>query len=288
MDSPFLPTVSSVLIKNINVMKTKAYENFNELVFEERNKFYGAYVLRKQYEDNLLISLFFGVVFIGSIATIPYLAKQFGSTTISEIIGDIPTTPPTMIFLDPPVDKPMPENDPSPKKSGGGAPSIQNLAPVITVDANSSVVTPEDLKGLNPGSTTDPGNGGLLEIGGEGPGTGTEKTIVDLNPGFTNFAVVEKKPMFPGGDEALYKYLSKNIHYPDRAKQMGITGIVYVQFIIDEFGGIQNVKAVRGIGGGCDEEAQRVIKGMPRWIPGKQGGHAVRVQYHIPIDFQLN
>jgi protein TonB len=102
------------------------------------------------------------------------------------------------------------------------------------------------------------------------------------------FVVVEDMPQYPGGEAAMYKWLGKNIKYPQVAKENGIEGKVYVQFIIDEKGKVRDAKVVRGIGGGCDEEALRVVKEMPEWKPGKQRGKPVRVQFTIPIHFQLN
>ena len=101
------------------------------------------------------------------------------------------------------------------------------------------------------------------------------------------FTIVENMPEFPGGTTELFRYLSKNIKYPAMAKDAGIKGKVYVTFVVDKDGSIADVKVLRGIGGGCDEEAIRVVKGMPKWAPGKQRGKSVRVQYNLPINFIL-
>ncbi len=101
------------------------------------------------------------------------------------------------------------------------------------------------------------------------------------------FVFVEDQPSFPGGDEARIKYLQENIKYPEMAKESGIQGTVYVTFVVEKDGRITNVKVLRGIGGGCDEEAVRIIKNMPRWKPGKQRGRAVRAQFNMPIRFVL-
>jgi len=101
------------------------------------------------------------------------------------------------------------------------------------------------------------------------------------------FVFVEDQPGYPGGDEARLKYLRDNIKYPEMAKESGIQGTVYVTFVVEKDGRISNVKILRGIGGGCDEEAMRVIKGMPKWKPGKQRGRPVRAQFNMPIRFIL-
>ncbi|HBH06297.1 MAG TPA: energy transducer TonB [Flavobacteriales bacterium] len=96
-----------------------------------------------------------------------------------------------------------------------------------------------------------------------------------------------KKPEYPGGLEAMYDFLNREMHYPQMARISGISGIVYVEFVVNTDGSIQEVKVKRGIGGGCDEEAMRVVKQMPKWIPGRQGIKKVRVRYVIPINFEL-
>ena len=101
------------------------------------------------------------------------------------------------------------------------------------------------------------------------------------------FMVVESMPEFPGGESALYKYLAENIKYPQMAKESGIQGRVFVTFVVERDGSVTDVRVLRGIGGGCDEEAIRVVKGMPKWSPGKQRGKPVRVQYNLPVKFTL-
>ena len=113
------------------------------------------------------------------------------------------------------------------------------------------------------------------------------------------FVEVEEAPLFPGceeeekenrkpcADAKLFNHLSNNLVYPPIAKEKGISGRVIIQFYVEKDGSIANVKVVRGIGGGCDEEAQRVIENMPKWNPGLQRGRPVRVTYTIPIAFTL-
>lgn len=102
------------------------------------------------------------------------------------------------------------------------------------------------------------------------------------------FEIVEESAEPDGGMQAFYKYVGKNMEYPNQAKRMGVEGKVFVQFIIDKDGKITDVKAVRGIGAGCDEEAVRVLQNAPKWKPGKQRGRAVRQRMVIPISFKLN
>ncbi|MBI9036707.1 MAG: energy transducer TonB [Bacteroidales bacterium] len=101
------------------------------------------------------------------------------------------------------------------------------------------------------------------------------------------FLVVESPPSFPGGEAARKRFLGENLKYPQMAKESGIQGKVYVTFVVEPNGSVTGIKIIRGIGGGCDEEAIRVTKLMPTWIAGKQRGKPVRVQFNMPIKFTL-
>jgi periplasmic protein TonB len=101
------------------------------------------------------------------------------------------------------------------------------------------------------------------------------------------YSFVERMPEYPGGEDALILYLQKNVKYPKKAIKKEIEGTVNVEFIVNENGSISKAKVVKRIGSGCDEEALRVIKAMPKWIPGTQGGKNVRVYYTVPIVFRL-
>ncbi|MGP1447573.1 MAG: energy transducer TonB [Candidatus Limimorpha sp.] len=101
------------------------------------------------------------------------------------------------------------------------------------------------------------------------------------------FTIVETMPSFPGGQEKLMHYLATNIKYPQIARESNVQGRVYLSFVVEPDGSVSNVKVLRGIGAGCDEEAMRVVKAMPKWSPGKQRGKAVRVSYNLPVNFKL-
>ncbi|MFP4288792.1 MAG: energy transducer TonB [Bacteroidota bacterium] len=102
------------------------------------------------------------------------------------------------------------------------------------------------------------------------------------------FTIVEDQPTFPGGDAALMKFLQENLKYPTMAREAGIQGTVFVTFVVETDGNITDVRILRGVGGGLDEEAIRVVQSMPPWTPGRQRGQAVRVQFNLPIRFVLN
>jgi periplasmic protein TonB len=102
------------------------------------------------------------------------------------------------------------------------------------------------------------------------------------------FTIVEDDPTFPGGQSALMQFLQSNLRYPTMAREAGIQGTVFVTFVVERDGSITDVRVLRGVGGGLDEEAIRVVRNMPRWTPGRQRGQAVRVQFNLPIRFVLN
>ena len=112
----------------------------------------------------------------------------------------------------------------------------------------------------------------------------TEVGCVDND---TVYNIVEQMPEYPGGVEAMMKYIAENVKYPEEAKDKDIAGRVFLAFVVEKDGSVSNVKVLRGIGGGCDEEAARVISSLPKWKPGKQKGEFVRVSYQIPIMFKL-
>lgn len=101
------------------------------------------------------------------------------------------------------------------------------------------------------------------------------------------FQVVEKMPEFPGGQQALFEYLSKNIRYPVIAQENGLQGRVICQFVVNQDGSIVDIVVVRSVDPSLDKEAERVIKSMPKWKPGEQRGKAVRVKYTLPVNFRL-
>lgn len=102
------------------------------------------------------------------------------------------------------------------------------------------------------------------------------------------FDIVEDQPEYPGGIAAFYKYVGKNMKYPKQARRMGIEGKVYVQFVVDKDGSVTDVRAVKGIGAGCDEEAERVLRQAQKFKPGRQRGRPVKVRMMMPIIFKLN
>lgn len=110
-------------------------------------------------------------------------------------------------------------------------------------------------------------------------------SVQTLSIGDTVF--VDVMPEYPGGTQALYTFLAKNIKYPKTAKKNNVEGIVYVKFVVDENGDVKNPVIIRGIGAGCDEEVIRVVKKMPKWKPGEINGVKIEVYYTLPCKFSL-
>jgi periplasmic protein TonB len=268
--------------------------DFLDILFENRNKEYGAYDLRRQYDKrvrNAVIgSAALMLIVIGGYAISNYINKLERENpdrkpVIEQIkmedvkIPDDPKTPP------PPPPPPAP---PPPVK-----PSVQFTPPVIKKDeevpedevppkikdienkAISTKTVEGDPNGIDPGLLEDSKGTGVVEA----PPPPPKEEI---------FTFVEQPPTFPGGEEALAKFLSKNIHYPRVAQENAISGTVFVQFVVDSEGNIKDVKTVGAAkGGGLEEEAIRVVKIMPKWKAGKQNGRQVSVQFNLPIRFTL-
>lgn len=128
-------------------------------------------------------------------------------------------------------------------------------------------------------------NVGMMEGDDELVGPETINEIVSSEDEIITYA--ETMPEFPGGETAMRDYLSKHIEYPVMARENGIQGKVYVGFVVDKEGIIKDVKVLKGIGAGCDEEAKRVVSKMPKWTPGKMNGRNVNVKFTVPINFKL-
>jgi protein TonB len=117
---------------------------------------------------------------------------------------------------------------------------------------------------------------------------GNVKNLLFHEPDTTVFIIVEKQPEFPGGFDALKAYLLTNVQYPSEAKKLGVKGRVFVYFTVETDGRITTIDLLKGLGFGCDDEAIRVVKAMPRWIPGSQSGRPLRVKYTLPVLFGID
>ncbi|MEO5584037.1 MAG: TonB family protein, partial [Flavobacteriales bacterium] len=136
--------------------------------------------------------------------------------------------------------------------------------------------TQEDLSTTTASTTTQEGQ----KIDAPPPPPPVEEETYDL-------AAVQEQPDFPGGMAKMYEYLHKNTKYPDMEFDAGIQGKVYIEFVVDKDGSVEDVKVRRGVSPGLDKEALRAVKSMPKWSPGKMNGKAVKCRFTIPVDFKL-
>lgn len=259
------------------------YGHFDDLVFASRNKSYGAYQIRKSYTINGLIGFGGAVLLILALILGPIIANWIRSMKPKEPPVIEKKVEVTLKNTESIEEEEKEEMVKEVKKDIPLMESVKFTVPIVTTEEVEEVTTAEDLTASNPGSVTQAGAEGFTGMPDEGGGdeiignTGTDEV----------FTVVEQMPEFPGGDAAMNDFLDKNLQYPTMAKEQGIQGKVWIGFIVDKFGNVSNVEVLRGIGGGCDEEAARVVGIMPRWNPGKQSGRPVIVKFRFPINFTL-
>ena len=248
-------------------------ESLEDMVFKGRNREYGAYVLRKKYKKYMTISMLIAlVILIGGVAY-PVIASYISKNKIIKEDKSVETE----ILNAPKEDLPPPPPPPPPPEAM--AEKVKFTVPKVVEDTvESGLVTQDDLS--TKGNTEAPPD---EEIKIEE----VKEQVIQQEAPKEIFTVVEEQPGYPGGDEARIKFLQENIKYPEEAKELGVQGKVFVTFVVEVDGSITDVRVLRGIGAGCDEEAIRVVKSMPRWVPGKQRGQPVRVQFNLPIKFTL-
>ncbi len=253
--------------------------DYLDILFDNRNKQYGSYALRK-YQDKRMVQAFLwltGLILAFGIWT--FIGNDEKETIIEEfdtpvIITDIITQV---------IEQPKPQ-PPAPPEPPAAKPTVQNTVPTITPDDIVTVAPPpiDSFAGREPGPVNNAGTAGGTTVAttpetgsGTAPATPPAPVIVDYS---------EVMPAFDGD---IYAYLNKALRYPRQAVLAGVEGRVIVQFIVNEDGRISNAKVVRGIGGGCDEEALRVVNTMPAWKPGMHNGMAVKVNFKLPVNFKL-
>ena len=264
-----------------------------DLVFEGKNHEYGAYVLRKETGKRNVKALMWVIIGIAAIFAIAYAnlaiqnaMKQNVSVETDVELSKLAQKKEAKVERKEPVKVEMEQKVVEKVKS-----SVKFTAPEIKKDDE---VKPEDeLKSQDDLSKTNTAIGAFDVKGNdeaEGEVLKAKEVVVDEKPKEEEtkvFDVVEQMPQFPGGPNALFEYLSKNIKYPVVAEENGIQGRVIVTFVVERDGSITDVKVAKSVDPSLDKEAQRVVKSMPHWIPGKQNGSAVRVKYTVPVTFRL-
>jgi len=247
---------------------------FDEIVFENRNKEYGAYWLRKKYGRNLFIGMIIGIIILGTAIIGPYINAKALENKAKRAERQVEIQ---MENLDQPQENVEPPPPPPPPPAETVA-QVRYVAPVV-VDS----VKPEDIKQL---MTADQAQ---VEVKNEEVSVVEEvqEEVKEEEAPTEVFVVVEEMPAYPGGDKAMMEFIYANIQYPEIAKENNIQGRVILRFCVTYKGGVDQVQIIRGVDKSLDEEAARVIKMLPAWKPGKQGGKPVNVWYSVPVTFQL-
>lgn len=276
------------MAKDINLTS----EKWIDFVFEGRNKNYGAYTLRKNSPKRhtlafLAVIIATIVIILAALGVSQYnkaRAEREAMTQVSELSNiqlDAPEVPeenqqqkfeaPPPVELKSTIQFTVPEI-----KKDEEVPEDREMKTQEEVVKSDVQISIADVKGTNEETGVDIAT--LQE----------HKVIVEKEPEVEKvFEIVEQPPSFPGGESAMYEWLSKNINYPVIAQENNIQGRVTCQFVVGRNGEIEDVKVVRGVDPSLDKEAIRVIKSMPKWIPGRQGGNAVKVRYTLPVQFKL-
>ena len=254
---------------------------FDEILFEFRNKEYGAYVIRKKYNKYMTISLLIGIFVISTALITPYLRTKAAvargeAREEREVIVEMENLEmPSEDFAPPPPPPPPPPED---------AVQQTRYVPPIVVD---SVKPEEEVRFLSFDEiaevVVDRAVDEVIEIATT---TTTVEVANDLDE-IPQFVVVEEMPMFPGGETALLRFVQENVVYPERAKENNIQGRVFLQFVVTSRGNIGEIRVLRGVDPLLDAAAMEAVSKLPPFRPGRQGGVAVPVWYQVPITFQL-
>ena len=264
-----------------------------DLVFEGKNHAYGAYQLRKETGKRNIYALL--IMFAIGVAIAAIVA----------IKGVVENAMKNNVAMDADVELAQLAEKKEAKVEKKEEPKLEKLEEVEKVKSSvkftapeikkDSEVTPEEeLKSQEDLANTNTAIG-AFDVTGNDEAAGevlkAKESIAQPEPPKEEetkvFDVVEQMPSFPGGDKALFEYLSKNIKYPVVAEENGIQGRVIVTFVVERDGSITDVRIAKSVDPSLDKEAQRVVKSMPRWIPGKQNGSSVRVKYTVPVAFKL-
>jgi len=249
---------------------------FDDIVFEDRNKDYGAYVLRRKYNRNLLISLLVAVIILTTAVIAPFLNAKAQENrqhrTEREVELKMENLDQANEPVAPPVTPPPPPAD-----------VIQQAKyiPPVVVD---SVKPEENIQLMTADeAVVEVQNEEVIEVIEE-----VKEEVKEAEPEPEIFIVVEEMPMFPGGIPELMKFVSDHLQYPEIAKENNVQGRVTVKFCVTPTGGVDRVSIYSSVDPELDAEAIRVVKLLPPFKPGKQGGKPVSVWFSIPINFKLN
>ncbi|NDW17948.1 energy transducer TonB [Dysgonomonas sp. 216] len=263
-----------------------------DMIFEGKNKKYGAYFLRSTSSKRHIVAFIIIVFFVGMVAAIPSLMEAVKSNDKDDLAGVDEAYELSNLSN---VEEQVPEENiirqetappPPPLKA-----TVQFTPPVITDDDK---VTDENQMKSQDELNESKVQISIASVEGSDDKDAVDiadlkdhKVIVEQTEPEKPFVSVEQMPQFPGGQAELMKFISNNLKYPTIAAENGIEGRVIIRFVVSANGSVQNIEIQRGLDSSCDKEAVRVVKMMPKWIAGKQNGRAVPVYFTLPVLFKL-
>jgi protein TonB len=252
-----------------------------DIVFEGRNKAYGAYELRQENPKTTMKSLVIGALIFSLAVSAPLIISLIPESSDEDAALDQKIV---TVKLPPKEEQPK-ENLPPPPPPPPKVDQVKFVKPVVakTEDVVEEIVKIEDIKEKKIGNETikgDPDAPLTVEPVGNGP---VGNQVVEEDNTIYNTAGIEQQPGFPGGMEKFYKFIGNNFQVPE---EDGLKGKVYVEFVVEKDGSLSDIKVLRDIGYGTGKEAIRVLKSCPKWNPGEQNGKKVRVKYSLPISIQ--
>jgi protein TonB len=248
---------------------------FDDIVFESRNKEYGAYRLRKKYSRNVLIAMLIGIIILATAIITPYINAKALEKRSHRAEREVEIK---LENLDQPNETVTPPPPPPPPPQD--VVQAARYVPPVVVD---SVKPEEEVKLMTADEAqVEVKNTEVVEVVEE-----VKEEVQEEEAEPEPFVVVEEMPMFPGGDAALLTYIGEHTNYPEVAKENNIQGRVIVRFCVTSKGGVSQVSVLKGVDPELDAEAVRVVSTLPAFKPGKQGGKPVPVWYMVPITFTL-
>jgi protein TonB len=251
----------------------KRIQNFDDIVFEVRNKEYGAFVLRKKYSRNVIISLLIGIVIMATAIITPYFNAKSMKNRQEHVERHVEIV---IQNLDQPNEMVAPPPPPPPPNI---IQQVKYVPPVVVdsvkLEDTVQLMTVDEVQ-------TKVKNEDVLEVVKE-----VKEEVQESEAEHEPFLSVQEMPEPVGGESVLYKYIADNTHYPPIAKENGIEGKVFVRFCVTSKGAVEQVNILRGVDSDLDAEAIRIVKTFPLFKPGKQDGKPVPVWFSVSINFQL-
>lgn len=264
-----------------------------DIIFEGKNKEYGAFALRQSSWKRHLIAFGLIVLFTAFVAALPAIISTVQAATKNNTEGIDETR--TIDVINDEIKQEEEILEPKMPEPPRFAPMTKFVPPTIVDDDKAS--DPTEVTSMEE-ATKSTGFIGAFNVDGEKSPEAVFKNVATTimngddgkgkgEPTIYNVGTIQVNPQFPGGEAEMYAFIKKNLNYPTVDQEMGNQGRVTLKFVVSKTGEITNIQLVKGVSPGCDKEAMRVLKSMPKWIPGRQNGEPVNVYFIIPIVFRL-